>query len=914
MNLDKLDQLPPAASPAAASALSVNNKNNNDNMDDDKNNVDHAQLALSEGGGEPRYNSPWWDSMHDHTNHKAVVSTVNEDDFMTTSREFPNKKSKRFLDHLGDTHSIENKQSVINRVPGEFCIKDIYSGLFHGFALNEFIDQADTSTLNYLKYYESIKQKIPTQDQFKGLPSQDFPNSFLYNCDKLLYKAIVPEAASDSQNPWTIKNCKERHLYTLNFFWQYLLVEIKKEITDNNAHHAIEALKSIKFTDFKMVKSGKNNNDYRNYLYQCPIFQVHGIKYFYTTTQSMCAQKIVECHKNDLPNVKPRPEGRETKEQCSCVQGLNLILEDYLKKNQGTDANDIKSYFFMLIKYAGDTSHLVLYNFLNGIIKQNAIEQKAPIENSDNLALYLSERPLLVRGFAKNMNIYCKYLARFADVNPSIIKRPTEVIRIGNETSKQIADKRLDQYKNDSKDLSEELDEDLTKIDLGDNVNSEDPNTKNKISTYHPIIKKILTCLDLIKRTDTFIRDIKEINRKMVPSNFFQGRRIGFMSKLSSFVSTLIDQSVNKKNTEIFNRGLEYLSAYYSILMPHDDEDDAELRKLVSILENKKIELKTKFQGKKGNFKKLKMIQIGDNLASQRSFRDFRPHPTPTNPTKVPTAEDEILSWMEDNYSIAKKLSPSAFKGIHRTTEYLILYDILNHNIAPTQEGGAVYNPSHNDPQIYEDPSIVFNDLDEDIIRAELNNNYNTIIKIDRLIDIVNKQEEQEQSQEATIQEVIDSFNKYALNCIDDQETELEVFRRCLYFYLEFFACIFHDGDAEKEIMSKNKLINEYNKYHGYLKKSFGNLIKSFGNQSHSERLLKIFNDYIKEHGVGTVKKKNKFIQSPKPFQKEGQNSHAPYRRGHNRRVTQKNHNVKEYRQTQLSAKRKLFPLSSMEM
>ena len=87
--------------------------------------------------------------------------------------------------------------------------------------------------------------------------------------------------------------------------------------------------------------------------------------------------------------------------------------------------NNKKSHFFMLLKYAGDTSHMVLYDILNKITP-----------NNPDLALHLSERPLLVRTFAKNMNVYCKYLAKFN--NYGIIKTPNEVFKLTSISDDEI--------------------------------------------------------------------------------------------------------------------------------------------------------------------------------------------------------------------------------------------------------------------------------------------------------------------------------------------------------------------------------------------------------------------------------------------------------------------------------------------
>ena len=222
-----------------------------------------------------------------------------------------------------------------------------------GFALNEFIDQADTSTLNYLKYYESIGRTIST---FDGLHTDDpanFPNSFLYNCDMLLFEYFIGLITQQGtpkypyQNPsdpvdqtlqqpiprWSTDNCERRHLYNLNCFWQKLLTTIDNDHNYVNGGYnfilnaktdAIECLRKIVFTGFEMIKRTTNPTTYVDFLYKYPKWKIddgNGEEYYYVTTQSLCASNIPTVS----ANVKPRPEGKTTKEQKSCFKGLKIL-------------------------------------------------------------------------------------------------------------------------------------------------------------------------------------------------------------------------------------------------------------------------------------------------------------------------------------------------------------------------------------------------------------------------------------------------------------------------------------------------------------------------------------------------------------------------------------------------------------
>ena len=584
-------------------------------------------------------------------------------------------------------------------------IKDIYSGLFLGFALNEFIDQADTSTLNYLKYYETAKGQL--SNPFEGLPDDDFPNSFLYNCDKLLYVHFLSigtgtEFSVNKQNhwgDWSPANCKDRHVYSLNGFWNDILYTIQQEIIlrfngGNNgfdtvvANRAIELLRKIKFTDFETI-GNPNGTDYRRLLYKYPLFTYNGSTYFYTTTQSLCAQNI---EKNVTGNnVKPRPEGKETKEQRSCIAGLNAILN-----GEGATPEQ-RAHFFMLLKYIGDTSHLVLHDIFTKFINYDGIDKS-------NLGIYLSERPLLVRAFAQDMNIYCKYLSKFSERN--IVKRPGEVIKISSDPPKVINAKRAKSYITDLDAVMKlATNADLTFYSLStplegwieyylsptnervvlDNAAIQQMNQNmaqdmSKVNIYHPIIKQINSCIDLFVRTKTFIEDMIFVNKTIVPSNFFVRRRSMVLSKISSFVSSFIDKVIQKKNRERFNRALEYLSTYNSIIKTYTDIGNGNRDELSRLLEFALFNVlngEISSQGR-NKFQKVSSIYIPDTgTQNVRNLRDT-PH--------------IFQKWIEDNYLVMKKLSPSSSQGIQNITDYLIMYDYLMNNVqgvAVPQRGAA---------------------------------------------------------------------------------------------------------------------------------------------------------------------------------------------------------------------------------
>ena len=671
------------------------------------------------------YSTVWLDAMHDRTNYIATAATVDEDLLMTESRCWPptiNATNEVFLELFKNKYILEPKSDVISAIPGEMKIKDVYSGLFFGFALNEFIDQADTSTLNYLKYYESNKNKTIST---RGLHIDDptnFPNSFLYNCDIKIFEYFIglkkegtpkysyeatqvdpPDPVDQTRQPpdipdWSTANCERRHLYNLNCFWKELLTTI-----DNDHDHvfgteynfnpddktaAIECLRRIKFTGFEMIRKTTTPTTYVDFLYKYPKWKIDGAgdEYYYVTTQSLCASNIPTVSNN----VKPRPEGKTTKEQKSCFKGLKQLANNCFNENYNA-----KSHFFMLLKYAGDTSHMVLYDILDKI---------SP--NNPDLALHLSERPLLVRTFAKNMNVYCKYLAKFN--NERIIKTPNEVFKLTSISDKQLHYMRAKNYIEDlgklttllafsSVDIStltvygddiDQLDQRLKQLQA-DPKDTQTPElsdvNKTIIETNHNFIKQILSLSELIGKTDDFVKDIQHVNEKIINRKFFPGSyRCPTLTNLKSFVSSMVNNAINQKNKQKFYRAIDYLHTFKSIIEPLKQEGD-----LYPVFLEKKNELIGEISQISQNGRKFKRlteisIKIPDNesVNETKQIRDLQNEP------------HRLLNWIEDAFtSGSPRSNKSTAIGIQNIVDYLIMYDILTFKVldepSPTPSSGG---------------------------------------------------------------------------------------------------------------------------------------------------------------------------------------------------------------------------------
>lgn len=708
------------------------------------------------------YNTVWLDAMHDRMNYKATQATTDEDSLMTVNRHWPvalNAAPESFLQLFKEKYILQPKDNVINAIPGEMRIKDVYSGLFFGFALNEFIDQADTSTENYLKYYQT-NNRLLINTPFDGLDKPptggDFPNSYLYNCDKILFEyfisltttPVVPgttnykypyvDTASVDGGPagpagfppvltdWNTANCKQRHVYNLNCFWQELIETIHNDHIDvsgaddfdvNDINAAIEQLKRIEFTGFEMIKKdprfgAPRGTGWIDFLYKYPKWKIKDVdntEYFYVTTQGLCASHIPSGATK--PNVLSRKLGKITKEQKSCFKGLKRLAYVILL-NDTPLTDDAKSHFFMLLKYAGDTSHLKLYEILNAAIPDDDLYK------TNNLALYLSERPLLVRAFTKNMNVYCKYLAKFKDEN--IIKTPNEVFKLTNIGENVIGFMRAKNYMQDINDLIGIYNQhsdlnylalefvslqtpDDDQASLGQASQLQDttdvvpnpipyidhaievakPNIdvklpqpdQDKIDQYHNSIKQILSLNQLIIKTPSFIDDMKYVNERIIARKFFPTKtfRCPIIMHLKSVACPMIRSAFNKKNIEIFNRALQYLNAFNTLRAINPPPvDDLIGDTLVDIYDQLNTDLEREILSYGDKFKRLNQISIdgGDGI-------------------RVMLVDPSILrEWIYNEYTSDSSMSNKLTDvGIQNITDYLILYDTLTHSVPVGQTG-----------------------------------------------------------------------------------------------------------------------------------------------------------------------------------------------------------------------------------
>ena len=766
------------------------------------NDENRKQLALSD-----IHNSAWYDAMHDRTNYKSTVSTVNEDLFMTEPRYFPSDVANpdnayTFLDLFVYKHTLEPKKTTINPIPtdsepgyGEMRIVDVYNGVFHGFGLNEFIDPADTSTANYLKhFYNTNSTQPPTM--FDGLDPTRFPNSYLYNCDKLLFSyfktleeegaamAVEAEeeaaaaAAEDDWNNWSTTNCEIRHLNNLNNFWQTLLDKISdeynntfqsppvdQEVFDGDAHNdAIEILKKIVFIGFEKYKLGASIEDYRKYLYTYPKWNFIGTPmdedYFFTITRGLCIEHILSNQypdgdvrtipREDAPvnvSLPPKHPNNPTDEQRSCYKGLEALLDTSLGETTNPDPE--KQHFFMLLKYAGDTSHLHLYDLLERACVNKGIE-------SPNLSIYLSERPLLLRAFAENKNIYCKYLARFGD--KSIIKSPSEVLKLTNENPNVIALKRAKKYIEDIDKVRTLLDEynayeptldendevrtiilepdltlsitanDIEWPPVGEAMNED----IDKINANHGIIQQIIACSELVEKTSVFIKDIKYVNHNIINAALFKKSRRPYLPSIRQYITSMLSNALQAKKQEYLNRALEYLFVFTSILIPKTS--DSRLSDPASKLLSKMIihKLGAELVKDKNAFKELALVNISVGEGAAANAVTFR----------MQTNVDTVRIWIEDGYeqSSGAPLNKPKNTGIKNIAEYLIAYDLLTHqmfNGTTLIAGGGMVGGAAMamEPEMPVGPLLeaaeymdIF-DLDEEIVKGELSYKIGNLIQ-----------------------------------------------------------------------------------------------------------------------------------------------------------------------------------------
>lgn len=389
--------------------------------------------------------------------------TVEEDDlFGLVSKNQPlgvadNETIMHYFKKYVITVSVNPLFENINQ--HELRIKDIFKYFFN-ITDSSLLDPADTSGENFIK---QLRKK--TNDHTITLPFEAEANNRRFEplsrhtysmCgDKLLYAYILRlyptrNFPGNPTDPWSAgppnvhpRNVTDRHIVILNFVWQCTLAYIQAismndarfpaGSTDHNPNFpreneintALGVLQQIQFVDFILQSPGysgtENNNDYRHYTYANAKFIFPGDEPAdaapFAVSQGIAAECINELYPpppGQQARVALPREGAPHQYKVQCKAKLQQYINAYTVGGPGGRglSEYEKSIIYVLLKFAGDTSHIVNYMLFKYAIEGRRLGQGAqeviPQVGQLKTTIFCCERALIARCIQENHSFYCR--------------------------------------------------------------------------------------------------------------------------------------------------------------------------------------------------------------------------------------------------------------------------------------------------------------------------------------------------------------------------------------------------------------------------------------------------------------------------------------------------------------------------
>lgn len=346
-----------------------------------------------------------------------------------------------------------SKATVIKTIPpnGTCQVKDCFSGFFIP-GMNNFIDSAETSLASYMKFYQKeygVDFKLPLCDiQSYGLGDNNFKYTYSINYDMKLYQILVDttKTIEEIKNIF-VEDVIKSHSSILNVFWQEVLNDVfydysrqpsqsPNQINPKEIESALNILRQIRFSGFEFSNNKKNNGldkfGSSKLFYKYPTFRVNDKDYPFVITQRECALAILSLSSDMSAYVEPRKSETTDEAKKKCIEGIFALF-------QPTHTIITKCLVFMLLKYAGDTSHLTMCRVLQSETQSlnNEITSVTSDGDKDKITckLFLDERPLFVRGIQRSLSIFTKPKKKLMEIKTI---EPGQVYEINNLTPEQV--------------------------------------------------------------------------------------------------------------------------------------------------------------------------------------------------------------------------------------------------------------------------------------------------------------------------------------------------------------------------------------------------------------------------------------------------------------------------------------------
>ena len=287
----------------------------------------------------------------------------------------------QILDVFQDQYDIIGKHTIQGQYKSNehIYIKDSFSGKY-AMGFSNFIDSAKTSTLVYL---ETMHKMQASQDFVDGIPNFAHTQSIYmdkFYCYYILNENIDKINESERQ--------KELHVKCLNHFWQHCCLYIKRQMEEDPELSNYSGIKKEKINDFmtgikfvgfeidaKASKKYQTNESINGRtirkginIYKYPTVEFPNVtgRVPFEISQSACASYIRKLGDNPYKYCAQRNE-KQNNIVVACFDGMLKSLHAMFDDDESMQ----KRFCISLMKYIGDTSHIVL-----GLLYNYAQEQR----------------------------------------------------------------------------------------------------------------------------------------------------------------------------------------------------------------------------------------------------------------------------------------------------------------------------------------------------------------------------------------------------------------------------------------------------------------------------------------------------------------------------------------------------------
>jgi hypothetical protein len=582
-------------------------------------------------------------------NNNNCPKTVDEDLLFNLRSKHPsaNNQNETIMQHF--INSVVTKTVIplfdnINQ--NELRIKDIFK-FFFLLCFSNLIDPADTSGENFIKHLRKKTGipgfTLPFEHRDNLNRFQIFSNHTYSMCgDKLLYAyinliinnaqaqaagqaagqaAAIATAAAATATTWAPNNVRDRHLVILNFVWQCTLTYIES-ISQTNARFpaggpdpntnfptqaeielALNILRQIHFDGFILQSTDYDHpdriDDYRYYTYANATFifrneqpqtaaeeQPPPVSAPFAVSQGIAAECINELYQGRLPADAALPrEGAPHQYKVRCKNKLQTYINS-LRNNTGQPLTPYqKSVIYVLLKFAGDTSHLVNYMLLNYAIEGKDLPIRAgsnppqPIPvlpandffniNQLKATIFCCERALIARCIQENHSFYCRDVKVLSQHVPLALG-DCYYFNVNPMEEYTIKRNLLQSFRVSAGGLQDDIDAAIGHINAIIAMPNPPPLNDPRVQQ----VDQLITFINFYKTYmtfDAFIRTSRnkyiEFVERTIPSQFRPQSRSGRIRKILNISTPLssLFESLRKKKT--FEKASFISAAYYSPLV-----------------------------------------------------------------------------------------------------------------------------------------------------------------------------------------------------------------------------------------------------------------------------------------------------------------------------------------------------------